>query len=164
MLKKTVNHIMNLKKIIELILTFVTSSFQCLRTKKPQHHFLSYKNDGFYLDGIKIIDQKVTLQIAFLKILVEHSMNEFFHTSSYIRSSKILGVLRKLRLNIENNPNQICDIAYNVRKTVKRKTGIKIEIIDSENWNGYRLSDHIILLRNPINPRIFSEYTRIFED
>lgn len=134
--------------IVEIIRSFIRYLILLQLKKKAYFHRLTYKKDGFYLDGIKIIDQKATLQIAFLEILTRHAFYEFNKGIGYLSSSKICKELQSVSPEIETDPSQICYIVRNIRSSIKKKTKIQEEIIDSENWNGYRLNNCVLLGRN----------------
>jgi hypothetical protein len=110
--------------------------------------FVSIKNDGFYLNDIKIIDKKAELQMAIFKILIDLHIEEFYTgTIKYISISKIDSLLRTQGFDLEDPEKQIRRAIYLIRTSVKLTgIGTKMDsLIESEKWKGYRISDHIFL-------------------
>jgi hypothetical protein len=104
--------------------------------------FVSLRDDGFYLNHIKIIDKKSELQIAILKILIEHYKNEISSGSNFLPISKISFNLRKMGIESFNLENQIRTSIHRIRKITSSKN-----IIDSSKWHGYRFGDHVFIER-----------------
>ena len=92
--------------------------------------FVSIKNDGFYLNDIKIIDKKAELQFAIFKILVDLYIEEFYTGEiKYISISKIDLLLKSKGFNLEDPEKQIRQNIYIIRNSIKSLV-VDIEIIE----------------------------------
>ena len=109
--------------------------------------FLSFRDDGIYLNDTKIIDKKAKLQIAVYSVLVEHYKNEISCGSSYLPISKICSDLRKMGIDSCNLESQIHTSIHRIRNSVHKITKSK-DIIESSKWRGYRFHDRVFIERN----------------
>lgn len=135
---------------------------KCLRTRKDIY-IITCRNDGIYLNNIKIIDKRAELQSAFFKVLIKHYHNEVVNGSSYLSTQKICSELDKQFPSVLINSNQIYYIARNIKLSIKKQTDTLCEIIDSESWNGYRLGKHVFCVRNTTHIKSFLKHINSFQ-
>ncbi|MBQ3564697.1 MAG: hypothetical protein IJA14_00950 [Alphaproteobacteria bacterium] len=109
--------------------------------------FISFRDDGVYLNDIKVIDKKAKLQIAIYRVLVEHYKNEISFGSSYLSISKICSSLQKMGMDSCNLENQIHASIHRIRNSAYKITKSK-NLIESSKWNGYRFQDKVFIERN----------------
>ncbi|MDR0631794.1 MAG: hypothetical protein LBF54_00920 [Holosporaceae bacterium] len=91
--------------------------------KKPinkKWFFISVKDDGIYLNDIKIIDKKAELQSAIFKILIDHYLKEFFLGHQYITISEICSSLESSKFCMEDRENQIRVAIYHIRTSINK--------------------------------------------
>ena len=108
--------------------------------------FVSFKSDGVYLNDIKFIDKKATLQRAIFDILIEHYKNEISCGSCYIQISKICDHLRNVGIDSCNLENQINASIYRMRNAAHKIINSN-NLIESSKWNGYRFYDGVFIER-----------------
>lgn len=79
--------------------------------------FISFHDNGVYLNEVKIIDKRAELQFSVFKILVQHYMNEVFDGSSYISMAKICAVLKQNKITADDIENQVRVSIYRIRNS-----------------------------------------------
>lgn len=117
------------------------------REKNLKNHFVSFKDDGVYLDGFRIIDKKAELQMAIFKILTIHCTNEILYGSNYISIFKICAELRKMEIDSYDLENKVRVSIYRIRNSASKVSDSKIKLINSSKWNGYRIDEGIFFMR-----------------
>jgi hypothetical protein len=106
------------------------------------------RNDGIYLNGIKIINQKAVLQIEIFKILIRHYMNDILNaTSTYITISQIASSPEIQKICSDDYENQIRVAIHSIRVFIRANCKCNDSIIESRKWMGYRLGSNVFLER-----------------
>jgi hypothetical protein len=119
-------------------------------TSQEIQFFVSIKDDGAYLNGVKVIDKAAKLQFAIFKILTDLYFEEFYTAMpKYISISRICSLLESKGMIIDDAENQIRVAIYYIRTSIKTafKHMKNNSIIESQKWKGYRLSNDVLLKR-----------------
>ena len=105
------------------------------------------KNDGFYLNNIKIVDKKSELQFAIFDILIDHYFYEIKNGCCYLHIKSICDQLEKKSIFLDNPQNQINNAIYKIRNNIKKITHINYQIIENKRWEGFRINNEVFLCR-----------------
>lgn len=116
---------------------------------KNELFFISIKNDGIYLNDIKIIDRKAELQFAIFKILLKQhviSLVEFGRSS--LNTYQIALELEKQHITITDLEKQIRQAIYKIKisilKNCNKHTSQKI--IQSRIGSGYYIGNNVVII------------------
>jgi hypothetical protein len=153
-LKKIPNKNINLFSWIKGILLCICRKIDIYEQlkKKPinkKWFFVSVKDDGIYLNNIKIIDKKAELQFAIFKILIDLYIEEFFAGKlKFVTIPQIRAILESQKIFVDDE-KQIRTAIYYIRTSTKAAhRDLKTDsIIESQKWKGYRLCNNVFLGR-----------------
>ena len=128
-------------------------SYEKIREKQKLKNnllFVSFQNDGIYLNDLKIIDQKSKLQLAVFKILLErHFIGYINSTHSGVNTLQISKVLQEKGFLSLESEKQVRQLIYRIKKSVSEKFGKKVGndfIQSSQNSGQYRLGKNVVLI------------------
>ena len=112
--------------------------------------FISFLDDGVYLNDVKIIDKRAVLQITILKILLEkHILGNLYSISTGLTSHKISSILITKGVSSFDLEKQIRQSIYRIKKNVSKNYDIEIGarfIQSSQVSNAYKLDKNIRLI------------------
>ena len=133
-----------MSEILQFVVEFLKNIFNSTLRKHNQRHFLSYQSDGFYLDGIKIIDKKATIQELIIRYLINSYIeNIYITTSKYVSIHQIVKFLQMNGVKSDDYETQIRKAIWRIRSICYRVS--QIELIESEAWKGYRIKSSIFI-------------------
>ncbi len=141
-----------MKNLLLKICTYI-DCYEKIREKQKLKNnllFVSFQNDGIYLNDLKIIDQKSKLQIAVFKILLErHLIGYINSTYSGVNTLQISNVLQEKGFLSLESEKQVRQLIYRIKKSVSEKFGKEIDndfIQSSQNSGQYRLGKNVVLI------------------
>jgi hypothetical protein len=117
---------------------------------KKEFFFVSIHDNCVYINELKIIDKKAKIQFAIFKILMAHYIEDIFNdTSTYISVSQINSSLETYNIFLDDYESQIRKNIYKIRSSIKaaQLSAEDVSIIDSMNWEGYRINNQVFLRR-----------------
>lgn len=123
--------------------------------KKPKKEeqdllFISFHDDGVYLNNLKIIDKRAVLQIAVLKLLIEKSLiGRLNSTSTGVNTYQLSTAIKKKGFQSFDSEKNIRQSIYQIKRNVSQKFGKQIgdNFIQSSTISGqYRLGKNVVLI------------------
>lgn len=112
--------------------------------------FISFRCDGVYLNGSKLIDKRAKLQIAILKILIEnHLIGNLHSIHTGLNTIQISSILEKQGFLLFDLEKYVRQSIHRIKKSVSDKYGKKISenFIQSSKISGqYKLSKNVVLI------------------
>ena len=112
--------------------------------------FISFRDDGVYLNEVKIIDKRANLQIAVLKALLEkHLIGNLYSTPTGVNIIKIASILGAKGVSSFDLEKQIRQSIYRIKKNVSEKYADEVGEIfiqSSQAYGRYKLAKNVVLI------------------
>lgn len=112
--------------------------------------FISFRDDGVYLNEVKIIDKRANLQIAVLKALLEkHLIGNLYSTPTGVNIIKIASILSAKGVSSLDLEKQIRQSIYRIKKNVSEKYDDEVGEIfiqSSQAYGRYKLAKNVVLI------------------
>jgi hypothetical protein len=120
--------------------------------KKPinkKWFFVSIKEDGIYLNDIKIIDKKAELQFAIFKILLrQHVLSLIESKRNSLNAYQIASELEKQGFVITDVERQIRQAIYKIKTNILKNHDRRAyeDIIQSKTGHGYHIGKNVVII------------------
>lgn len=112
--------------------------------------FISFQDDGVYINMSKFIDKRATLQVAIIKLLIEkHTIGTLYSTNTGLNTLQISSHLEKCGFRNFDLEKHVRQSIYRIRKNSLKKYGefIANQFIESSKLNGqYKLGKNVVLI------------------
>lgn len=124
------------------------------RNKSRDLIFVSFRDDGVYLNGSRLIDKRAKLQIAIVKLLMrQHLLGMFHSTRTGLNTLQISLYLEKEGFSSHDLEKYVRQSIHRIKKSASEKYNKKIGedfIQSSKSLGQYKLGENVVLIDSKI--------------